>query len=237
MKRHDVFTSNLKNTKLVKQVLVDALMQNDMETFQDVLIAHLWTASKSGLADNKWRSYQRCRWIDALVLITLWALSTVVIWYFQSAPTEQLGENHTSARSTLMHVILALGAFAVVGLAATGLIKLIVVISGQLGIPEYILSFFGTSIGTSLQELAVEFTALRRNQRQLALGDVLGSCLVESRYLRSFPQGFYFRFGKYTTGFQVPCLLCFILGLILSWNDLPDTQVKLWSNNVIFLRC
>ncbi len=52
LKMHDVFTSNLKDAKLVKQVLVEALMQNDMETFQDVLIGHLRTASKSGLSSK-----------------------------------------------------------------------------------------------------------------------------------------------------------------------------------------
>jgi DNA-binding phage protein len=40
----------LKDAKLVKEVLVEALMNNDLETFQDVLTAHIRTVSKSKLA-------------------------------------------------------------------------------------------------------------------------------------------------------------------------------------------
>lgn len=51
MKKHDPFSSpQLKDAHLVKEVLVEALMNNDLETFQDVLIAHLRTVSKSKLA-------------------------------------------------------------------------------------------------------------------------------------------------------------------------------------------
>lgn len=92
-------------------------------------------------------------------------------------PVSELRE---PTRSTLSHVILALTAFAIVGLAASGLIKSIIAISSHFGVPEYILSFFGAAIGTSLPELAVEFTALKRNQRQMALGDIFGSCLVDA---------------------------------------------------------
>ena len=50
LKKHDVFGAHLKDSALVKEVLVEALMSNDLETFQDVLIAHLRTVSKSKLA-------------------------------------------------------------------------------------------------------------------------------------------------------------------------------------------
>jgi DNA-binding phage protein len=52
LKKHDVFGAHLRNPKLIKEVLVDALMSNDLETFQDVLIAYLRTASKSKLASK-----------------------------------------------------------------------------------------------------------------------------------------------------------------------------------------
>ncbi|MBK7962471.1 MAG: hypothetical protein IPK04_15550 [Bdellovibrionales bacterium] len=48
---YEPFSSpELKNAKLVMEVLIDALMSNDLATFQDVLIAHLRTVSKSKLA-------------------------------------------------------------------------------------------------------------------------------------------------------------------------------------------
>ena len=47
---HETDTENLKNSKLVKEILVEALMEDDLETFEDVLIAHLRAVSKSNLA-------------------------------------------------------------------------------------------------------------------------------------------------------------------------------------------
>lgn len=42
----------LKDKKLIKEVLMDSLMENDLETFRDVLIAHIKTMSKTELAQK-----------------------------------------------------------------------------------------------------------------------------------------------------------------------------------------
>lgn len=122
---------------------------------------------------------QISRW-DALCLMLLWLTTSTLAIYFQSAQPEPISELRENHRHIFTHVILALLSFAVVGFAATGLIRSITEISLMFQVPEYILSFFGAALGTSLPEFAVEFTAIRRNQRQMALGDVLGSCLVDA---------------------------------------------------------
>lgn len=43
-------TSLLLSKKLVAEVLVDSLLENDIQTFQDVLVSHLRTLSKTELA-------------------------------------------------------------------------------------------------------------------------------------------------------------------------------------------
>ncbi len=50
MKAHDIYSERLKDARLVKEVLIDALMENDIETFQDVLIAHLRAAPKTAFS-------------------------------------------------------------------------------------------------------------------------------------------------------------------------------------------
>lgn len=50
LKKPNVFSARLKNPKLVRKVLIEALMSNDLEVFQDVLVAYLRTVSKSRLA-------------------------------------------------------------------------------------------------------------------------------------------------------------------------------------------
>lgn len=42
----------LLDKKLIAEILVDAILKNDIETFRDVLIAHLRTLSKTELAKN-----------------------------------------------------------------------------------------------------------------------------------------------------------------------------------------
>ena len=47
--KHDP-SKTLKDRKLVLDTLLDCLVRNDIESFQDVLVAHLRTVSKSELA-------------------------------------------------------------------------------------------------------------------------------------------------------------------------------------------
>ncbi len=47
---HNIWTENLKNPKLVKEVLIRALMENDLESFQDALLGFLRSTSKSKLS-------------------------------------------------------------------------------------------------------------------------------------------------------------------------------------------
>ena len=44
------YSKNLKDKKLVLDTLLDCLIRNDIESFQDVLVAHLRTVSKSEFA-------------------------------------------------------------------------------------------------------------------------------------------------------------------------------------------
>ena len=41
---------DLTNKKLVREILMDCLLQNDLETFQDVFISYIRTSSKMGLS-------------------------------------------------------------------------------------------------------------------------------------------------------------------------------------------
>lgn len=117
---------------------------------------------------------------DALVLIGLWLLATVLAWRLRVPAPAVAGTVRAPQRSLATHMVSALLALAVVGVAASVLVKAITVVSAAAGIQEYALSFFGAAVATSLPELAVEITALRRGERDIALGDVLGSCLVDA---------------------------------------------------------
>ena len=69
---------------------------------------------------------------------------------------------------------------AVVGLGATVAVRALVRLAELSGVPEFVIAFFGASLGTSAPEIIVDLTALRRGAPGIALGDALGSSLVDS---------------------------------------------------------
>ncbi len=49
--KHEPSTNkDMLDKKIVKEILIEALVNNDMETFQDVLVSYLRTRSKSDLS-------------------------------------------------------------------------------------------------------------------------------------------------------------------------------------------
>ena len=48
------------------------------------------------------------------------------------------------------------------------------------GVPVFIVSFFGASIGTSLPEVLFSVTALRHGHAEMAVGDALGASMVDA---------------------------------------------------------
>jgi len=74
-------------------------------------------------------------------------------------------------------ILVSLGGVAV---GSVLVINSIIKIAEAIRMPEYIISFFIVGLGTSLPELFVDITAIRKKQFNIAIGDVLGSCLVDA---------------------------------------------------------
>ncbi|MFW9785057.1 MAG: sodium:calcium antiporter [Candidatus Heimdallarchaeota archaeon] len=83
-------------------------------------------------------------------------------------------------RSKIYHLLIAIISFIGVTIASVTIIYSIIYISRLINVHEYIISFFGVAIGTSLPELAVDINALRLKQHSIAIGDIIGSCIVDS---------------------------------------------------------
>ncbi|MFX1311804.1 MAG: sodium:calcium antiporter [Promethearchaeota archaeon] len=83
-------------------------------------------------------------------------------------------------KSKKFHLFIALIGFGGVTLAAYLIVESVIVISSVLKIHEYIISFFIVAVGTSLPELAVDINALKLGHHQIAIGDIVGSCIVDS---------------------------------------------------------
>ena len=115
---------------------------------------------------------------DGVVLVLAWVLAIRLSWRQVRPPAQP--ELPLPERHPLGHAALAVGWLLVVAagatLAVTGLTRL----AASLAVPEYVVSFLGMALGTSLPELVVAVTAARRGQGDLALGDVLGASLADA---------------------------------------------------------
>jgi cation:H+ antiporter len=117
------------------------------------------------------------RW-EGLALVLAWIAAIGVIHRRQTVP-----EVRTSARlagGAGWHALAAIAWLALVGAAATLVIESFVRITDRIGIPELVASALVLSLGTSLPELIVDWTAIRRGAVALAIGDLFGSTLLDS---------------------------------------------------------
>lgn len=115
---------------------------------------------------------------DALTLIACWVAGSAVLWKWSGPSAEPVLP--VSPLKPARHAVLLLVALTGLTIAAVVSVMAFARIASLAGIPEYILTFFVSSIGTSLPELFVDVAALRRGLKDLALGDVLGSSFVDA---------------------------------------------------------
>jgi cation:H+ antiporter len=117
--------------------------------------------------------------IDGLLLVLAWAGSMLLVTRVLP-PAQPETPPAVRYRGRGAQVAVIMGALVVVGIGATLAVQSLVSLSEQVGVPEFLLAFFGASLGTSAPEIAVDITALRQGAPAIALGDALGSSLIDS---------------------------------------------------------
>jgi cation:H+ antiporter len=116
---------------------------------------------------------------DGALLIVAWAVFTFIV--VKGLPGEA-ADNPPAVRHRRRSVQagVVLLALAFVAFGATVAVRALVRLAELAGLPEFVLAFFGASIGTSSPEIVVDITALLRGAPAIALGDALGSSLVDA---------------------------------------------------------
>ncbi len=142
-----------------------------------VLIPSLLIAGQLGVIALLLRDGYFSRF-DGAVLVLLWVGSSYILWH--KAPSRSEPTMSVPSRRKSYHAAAALIALAIVGVGATAAVFGFIELAELLGVPEFLIAFFGIAIGTSLPELVVDVTAIRQGERDLAIGDVFGSSLVDS---------------------------------------------------------
>ena len=115
------------------------------------------------------------------------AFILIASWPFFMFFTERLTEKEAKKKFIYQYkptirkdLIIAILGFVGVAVGAYVLTQSVIKISSVLKISEFLISFFIVSIGTSLPELIVDVTAIRKKEYELAVGDIIGSCIVDT---------------------------------------------------------
>jgi cation:H+ antiporter len=116
---------------------------------------------------------------EGVALVLAWAAATwIVVRLIPGSPPESPPAVRLGGRGAQVGIVL--GALAVVGVGATVAVRALVRLAEIAGVPEFVIAFFGASFGTSAPEIVVDFTALMRGSPAIALGDALGSSLIDA---------------------------------------------------------
>jgi len=121
--------------------------------------------------------------LDAILMI---GCLGIYIWLIYNANKESILqrvekiERIKAPRAKKFHLLIAVLAFGGVTISSFMIVESVIIISSVLNVHEYIISFFIVSVGTSLPELAVDINALRLKHHEIAIGDIIGSCIVDS---------------------------------------------------------
>ncbi len=118
---------------------------------------------------------------DGALLVVFWVVGTIIVQRPGAVgsveSTAEIGSEDRRTRTLVARTVLFLG---LVGVGSTIAIESFTRLAETWGAPEYLLSFFLLSAGTSMPELVVDVQALRRREGRLALGDVLGSSFIDA---------------------------------------------------------
>jgi cation:H+ antiporter len=110
----------------------------------------------------------------------------IYIWLIYSTNKDtmqhriELVEIEQPRKKKKYHLLIAVIGFGGVTISAFFIVQSVIYISQAINVHEYIISFFVLAIGTSLPELVVDIHALRSGHPGIAIGDIVGSCIVDS---------------------------------------------------------
>jgi cation:H+ antiporter len=118
--------------------------------------------------------------LDGLVLVLAWAVAIVVVARWAGVGHAVDEPPAVRLQGHLRQALVVLGMLVLVGIGATVAVRALVDLAETVGVPAFALAFFGASLGTSAPEIVVDLTALARGAPGIALGDALGSSLVDA---------------------------------------------------------
>ena len=136
-------------------------------------------------------------------------------------------------KSKIYHVLIASISFVGVTISAYLIVNSVILISSYFQVHEYIISFFIVAVGTSLPELAVDINALRRRENQIAIGDIVGSCIVDSTLSIGIGQ---ILFPQAVSAYlAIPTITYTLIASFIVFTVVAKRQKVDWKAGVLFI--
>ena len=129
--------------------------------------------------------------LNALFLVGSWPIYILISHFAIRKPLRKEIDAILTKRSRLYHIVIASAGFVGVAVGAYMVVQSVILLSEVFKISEYIISFFLVAIGTSLPELTVDLVAIRKKQYELAIGDAIGSCIMDASFSIGIGQVFF----------------------------------------------
>ena len=177
--------------------------------------------------------------LDALFMMLSFIFYTMVIYNVtKSAMHTKVDlmihdDDDRLARRRIHFLTFAIIGFVGITLSSYFIIQTIIYLSIRFNINEYILSFFLLSLGTSLPELSVDITALRKKEYNLAIGDIIGSCIVDSTISIAIGQ---FLFPQsISANLAIPTILYTIFASLIVIIVTSKRQIMDWKSGLLFI--
>ena len=114
--------------------------------------------------------------LDGLILVAAWVIALIGLRTLVADQSRTEGDTGPIGR----HILVAGAWLAVVAVAATVVVQSFIRITESIGVPEILAGAIVLALGTSLPELIVDVTAIRRGAAALALGDLFGSSFLDA---------------------------------------------------------
>lgn len=119
--------------------------------------------------------------LNALFLVASWPILMFISRAYVAGKVvkDELAVERARRRVS-RDLIIALLGFIGVAFGAYVVVRSVITLSEAYAVPEYLVGFFVLAIGTSLPELVVEVMAVRKKEYEFAIGDAIGSCIVDA---------------------------------------------------------
>jgi cation:H+ antiporter len=114
---------------------------------------------------------------DGAILVLLWFGGTVLLGQSELRRREVVPQTNVNLSR---NVGLTLVWLSLVGAFAFGVVTSFLELAEAFNIPEFVGSYLALSLGTSLPELAVDWTAIRKGASSMAIGGIFGSSFVDA---------------------------------------------------------